>query len=611
MTLHRLTCRSHLTVLPALLFFYHGFCAALSPQAVYAKVAASVLPLEAVDGAGKVFRTSSATQIGPQRFVIACEALDEAALVRLVTASGPYGAQVVARDRARNLCFVDVEAPMGTPLPQAPDLPVPGSKVFAVSNALGLGIGISEGLVAGVRTGPAGSLIQFTASVSPGSEGGALVDDEGRLVGVLDYRRRDGQNVNFAAAVVALTEVESRSAAAAAQLRRVDEAAAMQKAEQWQALAAAVADWRHATPDDPDAWRFAVAAAAGMKDAAGELSAWKEWARVSPGNLQVGLGYGEALWAQRQHAAVLAHARMLVASHPADGRTHLLLARAQRVTGAVRDAEASFRTAIDRDPWLVGAYHGLADLALAKGDTATALAIWSRLSGLLPLEAWPRIGLAQAYLDMGQPERADAVLQRLPASARDGAEAWYWRGRVFMKTGDASAAVAAFEKSIAGKPAGEDWVWSGLASALWTLKRFPDAIAAAESAVRLNPDKDAWRYLLLVILKDGNRAPEALAISTALTQRVPDNPAYWRQHGYVLGGLRRMPEAVAALERSLQLSPQQPEVWGALIRAHHYLGQRKDATAAYQRLALLDAKAAEAVYRSEMLAYEGHEGVTP
>ena len=56
---------------------------------------------------------------------------------------------------------------------------------------------ISEGVVAGIRHFPAGDYIQFSAPISPGSEGGALVDEQGRLVGVIDYRRRDGQNENY------------------------------------------------------------------------------------------------------------------------------------------------------------------------------------------------------------------------------------------------------------------------------------------------------------------------------------------------------------------------------------------------------------------------------
>jgi len=70
------------------------------------------------------------------------------------------------------------------------------------------------------------------------------------------------------------------------------------------------------------------------------------------------------------------------------------------------------------DPWLLGAYQGLAVLAQARGDSATAISIWSRLSGLYPDISSLRLGLIQAYLDAGQPGRAYWALDSLPRSGQ-------------------------------------------------------------------------------------------------------------------------------------------------------------------------------------------------
>lgn len=601
--------RGPLPPLALVLLCHHGLALALSPQDVFTRVSPSVAQLEVLDAQGAVLRAASATQIAGLRFVAVCDTLEPEGTLRLTLGARTAPARVAARDRLRHLCFVEAAGLDGPALPPVAELPAAGSRVYAVSNALGLGIGISEGVVAGLRSAAGGSVVQFTASVSPGSEGGALVDEQGRMVGVLDYRRRDGQNVNFALPVMWLAEVDARSAAAGAQLKRVDAAAALRKAGQWPALSDAVAAWLRDSPDDPDAWRFALEAAEGRKDAAGALKAWTERARLEPDDLQVGLGYGEALLRQKDADAALAQGKALVAAHPAEGRSHDLMARALRSKGALRDAEASFRAAIERDAFLVGAYHGLAEMALARGDTATALSIWSRLSGLLPAEGWPQFGLVQAYLGMGQAERADAVLQRLPASAADGAEAWYWRGRVLLRMREPEAAAAAFQRSIDGKTTEPDWAWSGLASALWSLKRHPEAIAAAREAVRLNPGRDDWQFLLAAVLNDGGHPAEARGVVGALTQRTPGNAAYWRLQGNVLTSSGQMDEAVKALEKSLLIDPQQRDAWATLIQVQQYLGRRKEARDAYQRLALLDARAAEASYRQAILPYEGQAGV--
>jgi tetratricopeptide (TPR) repeat protein len=82
---------------------------------------------------------------------------------------------------------------------------------------------------------------------------------------------------------------------------------------------------------------------------------------------------------------------------------------------------------------LVEAYPGLAALAQARGDSVTAISIWSRLSGLYPNVLKPRIGLVQAYLAAGKAAHAYSALEKLPEKDKDGAAAWYWRGVVLAR----------------------------------------------------------------------------------------------------------------------------------------------------------------------------------
>jgi hypothetical protein len=91
-----------------------------------------------------------------------------------------------------------------------------GERVFTLSNPQGMNWTISEGLLSGVRladdvpgAGKGYKLLQFTAPSSPGSSGGALVDGEGRAIGLIVGALNGGQNLNFAvplAAVVALAD---------------------------------------------------------------------------------------------------------------------------------------------------------------------------------------------------------------------------------------------------------------------------------------------------------------------------------------------------------------------------------------------------------------------
>ena len=66
----------------------------------------------------------------------------------------------------------------------------PGQHVCAIANPFGLGVSISCGVVSGIhRVGigfnPMEDFIQTDAAVNPGSSGGALVDENGDLIGMI------------------------------------------------------------------------------------------------------------------------------------------------------------------------------------------------------------------------------------------------------------------------------------------------------------------------------------------------------------------------------------------------------------------------------------------
>lgn len=81
-----------------------------------------------------------------------------------------------------------------------------GDAVFAVGNPLDVGLSVSSGIVSGLgrnnlslRGGPDyQDFIQTSAPINPGNSGGALVDAEGRLVGINTAVRADGAGIGYA-----------------------------------------------------------------------------------------------------------------------------------------------------------------------------------------------------------------------------------------------------------------------------------------------------------------------------------------------------------------------------------------------------------------------------
>ncbi|WP_193370090.1 S1C family serine protease [Pelagibius marinus] len=123
-------------------------------------------------------------------------------------------AEVLGRDPASDLALLGIEADL-PPLPYAPE-PALGAPVCAVGNQFGLDISVTCGVVsalhrAGTGFNPIEDFVQTDAVVNPGASGGALVDAEGRLVGLLSaiFTMESDANigVNFAASAELLRRV--------------------------------------------------------------------------------------------------------------------------------------------------------------------------------------------------------------------------------------------------------------------------------------------------------------------------------------------------------------------------------------------------------------------
>ena len=79
-----------------------------------------------------------------------------------------------------------------------------GDRVVAIGAPLGLENTVSEGIVSALRNLGGTNIIQTTASISPGSSGGPLFDEYGKVIGLTTATIRDGQNLNLVIGVQAV-----------------------------------------------------------------------------------------------------------------------------------------------------------------------------------------------------------------------------------------------------------------------------------------------------------------------------------------------------------------------------------------------------------------------
>ena len=114
---------------------------------------------------------------------------------------------VLAADEGKDIAILATSFPHNLTLLQPGDSGnlQKGEKVVAIGSPLGLLNSVSTGVFSGYVKENSMNVLQFTASISSGSSGGALFNDAGEVLGITFASYEAGQNLNLA---IPITQVE-------------------------------------------------------------------------------------------------------------------------------------------------------------------------------------------------------------------------------------------------------------------------------------------------------------------------------------------------------------------------------------------------------------------
>ncbi len=170
-----------------------------SAEEVFSGVSGSVARVRVSDGLGNPVGQGSGVVIASGSVITNCHVTAMGERISVKVGGEEYAATVGQSDEGRDLCRLDVPglSALSVPLASVVSLRV-GQRVYAVGAPHGLELTLSEGIVSSLRETPDGTVIQTTAPISPGSSGGGLFDAGGRMVGVVTFQHKFGQNLNFA-----------------------------------------------------------------------------------------------------------------------------------------------------------------------------------------------------------------------------------------------------------------------------------------------------------------------------------------------------------------------------------------------------------------------------
>lgn len=208
-----------------------GIAQNLTPSDIFKLASPSIVVVRGLNTEGATVSIGSGVTIGRARIVTNCHVFTSAHSAEVDYQGRIWPAALEHVDVERDLCSFVVN---GLPSPAAmigtsEGMEI-GSRVYAIGSPRGFSLTLSDGLLSGLRDLDGGAVLQITAPISPGSSGGGLFDDSGRLVGITSLFMEDSQQLNFAVPVEWINQLGARSSAAAAlQARALEETEASKR----------------------------------------------------------------------------------------------------------------------------------------------------------------------------------------------------------------------------------------------------------------------------------------------------------------------------------------------------------------------------------------------
>ena len=170
----------------------------LSPQEIYQNESAGMILIETYDDEGRKRGLGSGFVVSSDGTAITnYHVIRGASRATVKFGDGTVGSVngVASYDKNRDLAVIQITPPPTTVLEIGDsDRVQVGDKVVAIGSPLGLQNTMSVGIVSALRSG----VIQMSDPISPGSSGGAVLDEHGKVVGVAAAYVAAGQNLNFA-----------------------------------------------------------------------------------------------------------------------------------------------------------------------------------------------------------------------------------------------------------------------------------------------------------------------------------------------------------------------------------------------------------------------------
>jgi tetratricopeptide (TPR) repeat protein len=451
-----------------------------TPAQIFKQVSPSVVVVHVSDDTGKSIALGSGVVIERGVVITNCHVAEAGQKLEVSLLKTAYTASVRYADPDRDLCELSVPKLLAPPITfgDSQNLEV-GQRVYAVGAPEGLELSLSEGLVSSVRSSAGLHFIQTTASISPGSSGGGLFDDQGRLVGITTFYVTEGQNLNFALPADWIQGLPQRAMQQAHANQRKDrertdwvmKAMTFLKNEDGGGLLRLARQWVAAEPDAAEPWSYLGFAYGAVGQYKNSLEPLYHSIRLNPQNAWTWRSLGYSYGGLHEYDKSLEALQKAIQLDPNSSMTWGVLATT---------------------------YAGLDE----HGKELEAYRQALRLDPKSPL-IWQRVGVC--YLVLEQYGKAAEALQEAASLDRGDETTWRFLGIAYFRLRQFDKTIEAERMALQLDPK-DGLAWGKLGASYGLLKEYDKAEDALQEAVLLDPrNSEAWGFLFSVYCDMGER----------------------------------------------------------------------------------------------------------
>jgi hypothetical protein len=308
-----------------LLFAIDGY--AKTASEVFDAVSSSVVVVRTFDATGKNRGFGSGVALASDLIATNCHVIKGAASIEVAHQGKGQLATVRHSDWDRDVCTLAVSG-INAPavvVGHTSSLKV-GTRVYAIGAPQGLELTLSEGIISSLHPVEGGQYLQISAPISPGSSGGGLFDEEGRLIGLPTFYLSEGQQLNFAVPVEWIVELPKRqketvNSEETTTIHWLKKTMAIIKKKDWVSLLAHALRWTEAQPKEANAWFALGLAYSKTGQTAKTIEAYQQVLHINPKNAEAWNNLGNAYIQSGQIAKAIEALQQALRINPEEAET--------------------------------------------------------------------------------------------------------------------------------------------------------------------------------------------------------------------------------------------------------------------------------------------------